>query len=176
MSIKKTIQERNYNNYIQEHKDYVKHAFAEWAFPICDTLNVDQRLLWGAVAVHDSSKFSKEEFDGYRMRFFPCDEDPSPEIVERAFNEAWAHHCMSNAHHPEFWIENKDGELIVHDMSRIAIAEMILDWTAVALMKDDEDSPLDYWDKEGDNKPLSDNTRELVNKVMDEVFRPMFED
>lgn len=175
MSIKKTIQEKAYDNYIHKHRDNVKHAFAEWGIPICDTLNIDQRRLWDAVVVHDSSKFSKEEFDGYRMWFFPCDEDPSPEIIERAFNEAWAHHCMSNAHHPEFWIERKDGELIVHDMSRVAIAEMILDWTAVSLMKG-EDSPIEYWDTKGASKPFSENTYELVCKVFDEVFRPMFRD
>lgn len=169
-------QEMNYKNYINSHKNWVKHAFAEWGLPICDTLKVDQRLLWQAVEKHDDSKFSPEEFEGYRLHFYPAEDDKISKIeVANAFVKSWLHHCTTNAHHPEFWIEDKLDGLTAHDMSRIAIAEMILDWTAVGYMKD-EDSPIEYWDTEGANKPLSDNTRELVNKVIDEVFRPLFDD
>lgn len=63
---------------------------------------------------HDQSKFHGIEWE--------CLADPDDRSDPR-FVEAITQHVRGNSHHPEFWGS-------IHEMSRVALAEMVADWTA----------------------------------------------
>lgn len=73
--------------------------------------------------LHDLSKFSIEEAQGYAFHDFKS-QKPDP-----AFDKAWLHHKNHNPHHPEYWLNpNKEGKLDPLEMPLIYIAEMVADW------------------------------------------------
>jgi hypothetical protein len=75
------------------------------------SLGVD---LVGRGMCHDNSKFH-----GIEWEYLHAGSDITPENMEMARRQ----HVMTNDHHPEFW----NG---VHNMSQIAVAEMVCDWYA----------------------------------------------
>lgn len=92
-------------------------------------------ILKNKILQHDLSKFSKEEFFNYRLKFFK-DENDTEENIDFGFSLAWEHHYKNNEHHPENW---KDKE----KMSGMAQLEMMLDWTAMSIkFKND---PFEYY-------------------------------
>ncbi len=61
--------------------------------------------------IHDASKFNGIEWEHLNGW-----DDP-------LFGEAIRHHVTTNSHHPEYWGS-------IHNMDRLAIAEMVCDWHA----------------------------------------------
>lgn len=62
--------------------------------------------------MHDNSKLFSPEWEFLTNG---CDSS-NPQ-----FKEAWLHHVTNNSHHVEFWGD-------IHNMSRLAVAEMTADW------------------------------------------------
>lgn len=159
----KDLKERKYREYIDEHIANVRIAWLKYKDILCEKLNINPYTLSNNINNHDHTKYSEEEFEGYRQYFHPCsDEEPNEEL----FNLAWKHHYKNSPHHPEYWV-NEDNNSI-RDMEPIYIAEMLLDWEAMS-MKFGENT-YDYYIKEKDNKPFSDNTRKLIEQVID-IFK-----
>ena len=124
--------EKEYNEYIREHVLNVTNAYICIKDGLLLHLMCDEDLLARNIAKHDASKYSKEEYNAYRMKFFP---DNNPEelsypkrIKDAAFEKAWKHHYTVNAHHPEYWIAN-DKPI---PMLPYSIAEMFCDWAAMS--------------------------------------------
>jgi hypothetical protein len=85
------------------------------------------------------------------------------------YESAWLHHLRNNAHHPEFWMRtNDDGNIVVEDMDKIHIAEMLLDWESFAFAG--KDSAYEYWSKRRHDKPFSRNTDLIVANCID-IFK-----
>ena len=79
------------------------------------------------LAKHDNSKYSKEEFDGYRIKLYPTEEEQLSAFDKDSFDKAIKHHYAHNTHHPQHYV-NSDGSR--RDMPVEDVYEMILDWMA----------------------------------------------
>lgn len=161
--IEKQIKEKEYTKYINEHIMNIRLAFTVYGDILCKKLNIPNKQLILNINNHDLSKYSEEEFDGYRQYFYPC----SNEIKnEELFNRAWKHHYEENKHHPEFWVDSFTNEIT--DMPPTYIAEMLLDWEAMSIKF--SNNTYDYYKKERNKKPLSDNTKKIIDNIID-IFK-----
>lgn len=152
----KTIKESrdNYSRYITDHIDNVGKAFEMFGHDIM--VYRDKLLSTGKgfevgkdiitseyIANHDASKFSVDEYEPYRRKFFCSEEDfevsgfrlvEDFEIsVHRDFDRAWEHHYSVNKHHPEYWRTIISGEEVYSSMPTYAFVEMICDWISVSM-------------------------------------------
>lgn len=172
-----TLKEQNekYNNYIHEHCSNVLKAFNKYGTQILNVMGNPSLIddLYHAALVHDKSKWSIEEYEGYRKHFDPVDdiekEDPETKLL---YDKAWLHHMNTNPHHPEYWImrDNENGIRPI-DMDRVYIGEMVLDWYSMTL-KFHTNTPYGWFNK---NKKyykeyLSPNTYNLVNKIVTTIW------
>lgn len=87
-------------------------------------IGVDEDLL----RIHDASKWSREEFDGYALHFCGSGQ---PEM----FSRAWLHHIHANPHHWQHWLfpddfSPKDSKVEngAIEMPVCYTLEMIADW------------------------------------------------
>lgn len=64
-----------------------------------------------AVACHDSSKYTDEEFEAYRAKYYPTTKEKErmehdafyAQLVNAEYDVAWKHHFITNDHHPNHW-------------------------------------------------------------------------
>lgn len=108
-----------------------------------------QKLL-RQVQAHDVSKWSYPEYIPYVFITwkYKVPEFEVPLDVANKMHEATLHHVKSNKHHPEFW--DKDSTINKQDrdkpadpvdgteMDLISIAEMVCDWKAVSLERNNK--------------------------------------
>lgn len=153
------LKENEYKAYIKEHVANVHSAFLKYGINMAKRLFITPGALYVRVIRHDDSKYSDIEFNAYRQYFYACsDETPN----EEEFNNGWIHHYKNNDHHPEYWVDEVTGE--IKDMPVECIAEMLLDWEAMSMKFGG--STYDYYMKEKDNKPFSENTRRIVEELI----------
>lgn len=159
-----------YNDYIDTHIKNVRISFERFGKALCEKLNLDMDRLKALIDDHDKSKYSKEEFEGYRKRFYKCDEDlESDEEIQAMFDEAWMHHLKNNAHHPEFWVNNEEHTIYI--MNGYHIAEMLLDWCAMGIAQHEEIPVYDYWTKgDGTKKPFRLEVIRIIDNCVD-IFK-----
>lgn len=158
----KQMKENEYTKYINEHIMNIHNAYVIYKDILCEKLNISPSLLLSNINKHDQSKYSDEEFNAYRNYFYPCNDEIKD---EKMFNNAWEHHYKENPHHEDYWIDDSG---IPKDMPKIYIAEMLLDWAAMAITFDD--NVYEYYTKERDNKTFSDNTKKIIDSVID-IFK-----
>lgn len=155
------MKEKEYIKYINEHCSNVRIAFLKYGEQLCRLLNVSLHSLEENINRHDQSKFSEEEFEGYRNWFYPCTDE---EKNKEEYDKAWIHHYTNNPHHPQYWI--RDG--YTEDMPSVFIAEMLCDWQGMAIKFGT--STYEYYLKERDKKGFSENTKKILDVVVKEVF------
>ena len=167
----KDEKDQEYYDYIKEHISNVQKAFAVLGKSLCSKAHVPISVVSDLVAEHDQSKYSDEEFPGYRQWFYPKkNETKSREI----FDEAWKHHYTVNKHHPEHWVK-KDGT--ARPMPDMYVVEMILDWSAMCFKFGGDPESWYYEEKERAGKlNLNPTTRQLVESLLpvishNEVFK-----
>ena len=153
------LKENEYKAYIKEHFTNVNTAFLKYGINMAKRLFITPGALYVRVIKHDDSKYLKEEFDGYRQYFYPCSGE---EKNEKLFNDAWKHHYKNNDHHPEYWVDEVTGD--IKDMPVECIAEMLLDWEAMSMKFGG--NTYDYYMKEKDNKPFSENTKKVIEDLI----------
>ena len=153
--------EIEYEQYISNHLHNVRLAFEKYKFKLCSALNISINSLEENINRHDQSKYSDEEFDGYRQWFYPYDNE---EKNKKQFDGAWEHHYKNNPHHPEYWI--RDG--YIEDMPPIYIAEMLLDWESMSMHFGNDIR--DYYRSERNKKPFSENTKKIIDSIIYDVF------
>jgi len=164
--VSKTSEEMAYKVYIDNHRANVKDAYAAHGTKIGAILGLsigDMQTLHTLVETHDESKFSKEEFEGYRQYFYPA---PGETKDHDAFQKAWEHHYRCNRHHYEGWVVAGVPTL----MDPIYVAEMILDWEAMS--RNFGGNPLDWYQKNKDKIVLNGATRTAVERVLKAVYQP----
>lgn len=168
-----------YKKYIDTHIENVQKCFQFYGKALCEKLGIDYVRLATNVEDHDQSKYSKEEFDGYRSYFYPTSEEEAEKANEggylkKKFDAAWLHHLRNNAHHPEFWI-NFNGETgyECNTMDKYAIAEMLLDWAAMGITKGD--TAYEYFNKSVATKPFNKETVMIIDGII-EIFKEKYHD
>lgn len=151
--------QEKYRDYVLGHKERVKQ-FADWLKEnLPEVFNdVDISAFDEVIREHDDSKFGEEEFEPYAKHFYD-DDDYSLD-----FDLAWKHHWMNNEHHPEHWL----GE----DMPLIYILEMLCDWGSFSIAKKNFKELISYYydeAKDDDEKNLSDNTKKIIEEILDKI-------
>lgn len=135
-----------YSVYINSHINAVKFIFQKYVYTIIsymadkypdETAEWDKafQFLKEKINDHDKSKFSDNEFEGYRAHYYKSDEDSKDSNTEEAYNKAWEHHYKHNSHHPEFWVINIGDSVNKRrfiEMNKSSIIEMLCDWIAMS--------------------------------------------
>lgn len=126
--------EVQYLSYIKDHKNNVLKAWlnmlknTELISYIKSLNNNIINLMNTNIPLHDNSKLSQEEWDGYRKFFYPIDKEEKSSNYY-SFHEAWNHHKKNNKHHWEYWNENDD----INNMTLEHVVEMCCDWIAMGM-------------------------------------------
>ena len=168
---------KEYTEYIDMHIANVKKAYNFYGKKLCDFLQVDYDRLGDMIKDHDKSKYSKEEFEGYRCHWYPTEEEELDRdgagYRQKKYDAAWLHHLRNNSHHPEFWIRNNDGNPVCETMGKIHIAEMLLDWAGVGIYKDD--TAFEYWIDNAYDKPMNMETMNIVDSCI-HIFKEKYKE
>ena len=129
------IQEKRYKEYIDNHKKNVIETWEElkknkiihdFILKESQNENID-KILDKNVALHDNSKYGEEEWEPYRKRFYPVNEQEK-KSSKKEFGKAWAHHKKVNTHHHEHWEEINQNE----KMPFTDVVEMCCDWISMS--------------------------------------------
>ena len=162
-----------YKEYIDTHRKNVQKMYNIYGEELCKRLRVDYKRLGERIEDHDESKYSKEEFEGFRAYYYPTLEEEADKenrgLRKKQYDAAWLHHLRNNAHHPEFWIYmDEDGNNQCHPMDPIHIAEMLLDWAGMGVFF--KKTAYEYWFDNIHSKPLHKDTMAIVDNVID-IFK-----
>ena len=156
--------EKQYKNYIDDHKIKVELAFDEMtSCPDLDWID------WGKddlafklrerVEKHDNSKYSPEEFDAYRKNFYPIDEIEKA-LNKEDFEKAWEHHWKNNRHH---W-EARQRDTVFTQEQELDCLENVLDWMAMGYKF--KDRPYQYYSKHAAEINLPNVQRQYIKKII----------
>lgn len=203
-------EEQNYIAYIDEHVENVRVAYEklfkgkDFILPL-EVENVTKELyskmdseriineVEGYIKCHDNSKYSDEEFYGYRRKYNATEaekKEQDPYVLKQVDEEAeaaWRHHYIVNTHHPKFWafckIHERDGfgeptdwtpqdsKLeIPEPMSMVSIIHMICDWEAMSMKFNG--STIDWYiNKAKDERSyMHPYTRKIVEQMLEMVY------
>ena len=183
MSEEVNNKKKEYFFYINEHVNNVKKVYNEIMLPLMNVTGIiesvsDDEIKQAIISIksdieeHDSSKYSEEEFDAYRVNFHPTRseqqaDDDAKEIARINFEEAWKHHYENNDHHPNFWYDYKNK--VSRDMSLGAIIHMLCDWEAMSMKF--HTNTLEWFEKADKERNLmSDNTLKIVTELVNRLF------
>lgn len=185
----KNKKEEEYIDYIKEHVNNVCTAFnnyfltksSQFAFEVLvnftffELESAIKELSKGRIYEHDNSKYSDEEFEPYRAKYFPTEKestglsDESKSLIEKEAGLAWIHHYRNNPHHPKYWVDEESN--IPKDMDLISIIEMICDWEAMS-MKFNGSTLEWYNNKAKDEKAcMTDKTKNTVEEIMSIIYK-----
>lgn len=165
-----TIDEKRqeYKKYVMEHTKNILICLALNGKKIREAIDITDEE-WAEVRrnchIHDRSKLSNDEFEGYRQYFYPVDDEERNEDI---FKKAWLHHIRSNPHHWEYWIVPKANGNEVIDMPNVYIMEMVIDWTAMSYHYLDD--PQSFYDRNSDKILLHPETRIKVKKIINAIM------
>lgn len=159
--------DQEYRNYILEHINNVKRAFQVYGDLLCTELDLSLSEMQIQINEHDDSKWSAEEFDLYRAKYYPYAGEEA--ITDYEFNKAWLHHIHNNPHHPQYWVyyNNDKNSVSVYNIPDNYIVEMLCDWIGMGYKFNEP--AYDYYDKEGKNKLFTDNTRYKVEYLLNKI-------
>ncbi len=204
-SMDKLLQEEKYTSYILEHQRNVFKAYTilftkENIDKLFGNAQIDyirnfMDSLLKEISMHDESKFSDEEFDGYRLHFYPTDEEKNTtkseddiRLEQEKFEEAWKHHYMNNDHHPFYWQyhkyeRNEDKITFVEcekldiptDMTIKAILHMICDWEAMSIKFNTNTVEWYCTKAEKERSAMSEKTRKKVETILGILYNTKIE-
>lgn len=172
---------KEYVDYINEHIDNVKKAyqklFVDNSAYVINSSDDPEAMkeaienLYQFIKVHDYSKFSEEEFEPYRVKYFPTNEEKNldKDLIEKNFQEAWKHHYRENDHHPLFWCDDQGQPK--EDMSLVAILHMLCDWEAMSMKFKSSTYDWYYNDAKEERDEMTENTKKTVEKLLEILFR-----
>lgn len=160
---------KEYNKYLQEHKNNVAKAFYWIQTNLPELLTGDYDYERQICVAHDKSKSDSEEYETYDEYFYG---DNQSYEVKQKFNYAWLHHIHKNKHHWQYWILNNDdpneGEIFL-DMPYNYIIEMICDWWSFGFGANDLGSLFSWYNEHKIYMKLSEQTRWTVEYILREI-------
>lgn len=150
-----------YTNYIINHIDNVKKAY----FWLRDHSLIEENIL-DQLNLHDSSKYSDEEFQAYDDYFY----GKQTEEIKEKFNYAWLHHIHNNSHHWQHWVLiNDDDGTVGLEMPKVDVYEMICDWWAFSHKSGNLYEIFDWYKNHKKNMILHSNTKKLVEQILNNI-------
>lgn len=165
----------SYKRYTEYLKYVIRHKW--YVFIACRRLG--KVSLYRAL-VHDNSKFSLSEFIPYARYFYLSNgksrrgQGLTSELTVN-FNKAWLHHQKYNKHHWQYWLSlDEKGQLTPIEMPVKYVYEMVADWVGAGkAITGDWCDYYAFYIKKKDDLILHQNTRELVNHVVN-LASPIF--
>ena len=176
-SLEKNQKQEEYIDYIETHRENVKAAYEKYFLPLLDqefelkSCSVEEfkeaiQSASNNISIHDESKYMDIEFEPYRLRFYPTEEEneylksgDAKIQQQQDFETAWTHHYKNNPHHPKYWVQD-DGN--IKDMELVYIIEMLCDWLSFG-----DDIRVWYQNKAKDEKnAMSIRTKEITEELM----------
>lgn len=157
-------QEEKYYNYIIEHTANVRKAFDLLKELLIGSLT-DQELVNLEIQMknHDLSKYQDEEFRAYCDYFY----GNRTEQVENQFEYAWLHHQHNNPHHWQHWLlKQDDGTFKALEMPKNYVIEMVCDWWAFSIKKQNYCEILCWYEKNKETMILAQGTRDRVENIL----------
>ena len=150
-----------YSKYIIDHVENVKKAY-NW---LVEKEIVSNQLMT-QMNLHDISKWSREEFDAYDNYFY----GKRTEKVKTEFNYAWLHHIHNNPHHWQHWVlvNDEDGTKAL-EIPREYVIEMICDWWSFSHKTGNLYEIFDWYKSHKKNMILHENTKKLVEELLDRI-------
>ena len=133
-----------YKQYILRHKNGVIQAYNEimlnpefilpstiYGVPLTAAVwDATVSAIRSDIMSHDDSKWSDEEFEAYRRKFYPTANetnvsDDTKALYDSEFAEAWKHHFTNNYHHPLYWkwaeIDGDTGSMSYQDFMKLQV-------------------------------------------------------
>lgn len=158
---------REYDIYIQQHKDNVRKGYEWMKTFIPDKLTFVCTCITDDVIIkHDESKYSIDEYEAYDRYLYGNNRSYQ---VCQDFNYAWLQHIHRNPHHWQHFVlindNPKEGEIIL-DMPGCYIVEMVCDWWAFSWAKGDLTEIFKWYDEHKDYIKLSPKTRKTVEDIL----------
>lgn len=129
-------------------------------------------LVDSLVYKHDASKYNDDEFIPYCNYFYP---EPSKGFSknQKEFDEAWLLHQHRNPHHWQHWVLVRDEGIVEpQDIPIEYILEMLCDWHSFS-KKDPTSTAYSWYDSNKSNMKLSDNTSDIVEKLIEHLKDPI---
>lgn len=149
--IGKPMIEKAIGDYTDDMKEFYEKRTKEHIDRVAENMNrmegfdgLELKVLKERGKEHDASKYSSTEKEAYIWltdMYRKKDKDPSYEgsgEFKNQIREATGHHIRNNLHHPE---SHKD----INEMSRLDLAEMVSDWTAMAQEKGEAGGSAKGW-------------------------------
>ena len=168
---------REYDLYLQDHRDSVKKAFEfirDWIsslVPEGQGLVLTRQICFD----HDRSKNIEDEYEPYDEYFYG--KNRSYQVIQD-YEYAWLLHIHRNPHHWQYWILNHDdpdeAETIM-DMPENYILEMICDWWSFSWRSENLYEIFDWYDKNGPYMKLSRKTRKSVEIILENIRKALDE-
>lgn len=154
-----------YDEYLTGHISNVQKAYEYLKENI---LAINNKEIDEIISHHDASKYSEEEYDAYANYFYG-------DKNQEEFDKAWLHHQKANPHHWQYWvlINDEDGTYAT-PMDYKYIIEMICDWWSFSWSKNKLDEIFN-WYKNQDNMILHDNTRKIVDNILNLIAKHLEE-
>lgn len=166
--------EAEYRAYLEAHIHNVHEAYKAYGTTLIEQMNqldpehpVDIHKLSAAIRAHDVKKFDPEEFDGYRLMYFPTDQELdkyTDSYRQVCYSKSFNLHSHESNHHLEFWSYIENMKIVCIEMSNEAIIEMLLDWqtkSGRAFIR-----PADYWESVRTQKAVARETRSKIGKLI----------
>ena len=168
--------EEEYLDYINTHKANVKKAWdiiKEFDNPYIQNNLYD---LDRNIKDHDNSKYDDEEFEYYRKKYFPINDDEANEVMDKIQDIFWLHYSK-NPHHWEYWLdENKELDYTKHNEDNIdntimmAYIEMFCDWASFGLKQDNPREVRSWYINEKPKMTLFPAEQEVLEDILEEYI------
>lgn len=177
------LKESVYDEKVEEYMDYIfTHKFnVEKAWDIVKTIDNpyiqnNLEVLDKNIKEHDNSKYEDEEFEQYRKKYYPIDDDEANEVIDTIEN-TFKLHYSKNPHHWEYWLDdNKDLDYTKHcddnidNNVMIAYIEMLCDWASFGLKKDEPRELRTWYISEKPKMTLFKAEQEQLEDIMEEYL------
>jgi hypothetical protein len=168
--------EEEYLDYINTHKANVEKAWdiiKEFDNPYIQNNLYD---LDRNIKDHDNSKYDDEEFEYYRKKYFPINDDEANEVMDKIQDIFWLHYSK-NPHHWEYWLdENKELDYTKHNEDNIdnaimmAYIEMFCDWASFGLKQDNPREVRSWYINEKPKMTLFPAEQEVLEDILEEYI------
>ena len=164
---------KEYDDYLVEHKAALKACLELLASEPTPIRGLTPFKIDKIFELHDASKFTKYEYDGYDCYFYGV-KDERPEVQEK-FDMAWLHHIHSNPHHWQHWVivEDNSGAVKTIKIPDMCLVEMVADWGSFAYRKH---MPLElrtWYDSHKDKIIMHPESRVKVEHLVDLLVEKM---
>lgn len=160
-SVLKQGKEVEYKKYINTHINNVQKAWIlmKGNSNILNYINevsnnkVTIDIIDSFIDKHDLSKYSEDEFDAYRRKYFPIDKIEEDES-EADYKLALQHHYDNNRHHWNYWAERK----LINEMPLECVVEMLCDYIAMSMQYGG--TALEYYEKNKDKIDIGEKQKQ----------------